>query len=314
MSIINEALKKAERERTPIPVGIPTQLAVTHVSRPWLRIAVASLCVGAIIGGGVGIWRWRLPAPRPLSHGPQTHQPVVKATAEEVVQSRVEAAVAIHAWPTAPVQEGQPPAERMSPAPGGQPSPPPASHAAAEAAFQRAVTAEARGLWEEAIRSYQEALALKPTLREAHTNLGTLYVRQNRLTAAIEQFQAALALEPNYALARNNLGSAYLMLGQESLAAREFLAAIRSDAQYVSPYYNLGSLYARRGEVDQAISFLTRAIALQPAVLIWLREDPDFDRIRASREFQRLESVHRKERRARGEAHSFVSGEAPGSP
>jgi len=288
MSIINEALKKAERERTPIPVGIPTQLAVTHVSRPWLRIVVACLCGSTVIGGGVGMWRWRLPASRPLSHVTQTPYPMLRAIPEGVVRARVETAVASEPRPISPVHTGEPPAKGMRPPAGKQASLPPGSHAAAEAAFQRAVTAEAKGLWDEAIRSYQEAIARQPTLREAHTNLGTLLVRQNRLTAAIEQFQAALALEPDYPLARNNLGSAYLMLGQEALAAREFLAAIRSDAQYVSPYYNLGSLYARRGEVDQAISFLTRAIALEPAVLTWLREDPDFDRIRATREFQRM--------------------------
>ena len=58
----------------------------------------------------------------------------------------------------------------------------------------------------------------------------------------------------------------------------------------MTPYYNLGSLYARRGDVDQAISFLTKAIAMEPAVLTWIRQDPDFDRIRRSPEFQRLPS------------------------
>ncbi|HSF29227.1 MAG TPA: tetratricopeptide repeat protein, partial [Candidatus Tectomicrobia bacterium] len=57
---------------------------------------------------------------------------------------------------------------------------------------------------------------------------------------------------------------------------------------YVSPYYNLASLYARRGDVEQSVAFLTKALAIEPTALSWLREDPDFDRIRTAPELQRL--------------------------
>jgi hypothetical protein len=66
------------------------------------------------------------------------------------------------------------------------------------------------------------------------------------------------------------------------------MAALHIDGAYVSPYYNLASLHAQRGEVGQAVAFLTKALALEPAVLAWLREDPEFDGIRGTPEFQRL--------------------------
>jgi tetratricopeptide (TPR) repeat protein len=97
-----------------------------------------------------------------------------------------------------------------------------------------------------------------------------------------------LAIDSNYALARNNLGSAYLLNGEEGRAIQEFLAALHIDRAYVSPYYNLASLYARRGDVGQSIAFLTRAQAIEPAVLSWLQDDPDFEAVRAAPEFQRL--------------------------
>jgi hypothetical protein len=76
--------------------------------------------------------------------------------------------------------------------------------------------------------------------------------------------------------------------GQETLAIQEFLAALHIDGAYVSPLYNLASLYARRGDVGQAVAFLTRALAIEPAVLSWLQEDPDFDGIKAAPDVQRL--------------------------
>jgi tetratricopeptide (TPR) repeat protein len=160
--------------------------------------------------------------------------------------------------------------------------------ATAETAFERAREAEFTGQWDTATRYYRQVLTLNPTLVEARNNLGTLYVRQQQLRAAIGEFQAAIRLAPNYAVVRNNLGSAYLLIGEEALAIQEFLAALHIDGAYVSPLYNLASLYARRGDVGQAVAFLTRALAIEPAVWSWAQEDPDFDGVKATPEFQRL--------------------------
>jgi tetratricopeptide (TPR) repeat protein len=158
----------------------------------------------------------------------------------------------------------------------------------AQATFERARAAEFKGQWEEAKGYYRQALTLNPTLVEARNNLGALYVRQQQLTAALDEFRAAVRIDPYYAMVRNNLGSAYFLSGQEALAVQEFLAALHIDGTYVSPLYNLASLYARRGDVGQAVAFLTRALAIEPAVLSWLQEDPDFDRIKAAPDVQRL--------------------------
>lgn len=204
------------------------------------------------------------------------------------VRSGRESMVATTPTAAATVTTRQPPARARGSEASHDSQLAPEAQVAAEGAFHKAVQAESQGVWQDAIRYYEEAIALNPTLREAYNNLGHLYARQKQLPAAVEQFQAALGVEPNYAVAHNNLGSTYLMLGREAMAIQEFLAAIRIDAHYVTPYYNLGSLYARRGDVDQAISFLTKAMAMEPAVLTWVRQDPDFDRIRSSPAFQRL--------------------------
>ncbi len=315
MSVINEALKKAELERGHIRVGMPTQRAVIRMRLRWLRIAVAGALALAGVGGGIRIWSWLLWMPQ--------HIPPLRDTRDFAPRKASQDSVSVPDVGPIPPKSASPESAPITSPPGtaraivpDTPVDPPVeelqsrtgeaiseraslpqmsqgSRTAAETAYQKAVNAESKGAWTEAIRYYEEAIALDRTLLEARTNIGNVYVRQHRLPEAIEQFQAAVDIEPNYAVAHNNLGSVYLMIGQEARAVQEFLAAIRLDARYVSPYYNLGSLYARRGDVDRAISFLTKALAMEPAVLTWVRKDPDFDRIRAVREFQRIQAQAR---------------------
>jgi tetratricopeptide (TPR) repeat protein len=166
----------------------------------------------------------------------------------------------------------------------------------ADAAFIEARRAQDGGRWEEAVQRYRQAISLDPALLEARNNLGHMYVRLNRLDAAIEEFRTVLVLAPDYAMARNNLGSAYLLSGQEELAIPEFLEAVRLDGSYVTPYYNLALVYARRGHAGQAAAFLTKALAIDPAVLSWVREEPDFAGVWESPEFRRWPRVRTVQR------------------
>jgi tetratricopeptide (TPR) repeat protein len=289
MSIIYDALKKAERERQPLPLGLPVSRGLHTARRRWWGGVTVGMIIGLTTVGAVSAWLWlqglvggvtlipTLPMPQ--------NAPINAADSDEKAAQQV---AGVAPLPIAKPQET--PRQLRS---NTIPSPAPMALAAgtpvtAEAAFDRARVAESTEQWEQAKQHYLQALALNPGLVEAHNNLGNLYIRQHQFVAAIGEFQAALALNPHYAIARNNLGSAYFMLGEEALAIREFLAALHIDGGYVSPYYNLASLHARRGDVAQSVAFLTKALAIEPTVLSWLQEDPDFDRLRATPELQRL--------------------------
>jgi tetratricopeptide (TPR) repeat protein len=308
MSIIYDALKKAEREREPLPRGMAVRRVVRLTHQRWARIAVASLLIGVTLAGAISAWVWLMPETAlpssmaswsRVSLGPQERlasqngEPVSLTTPPaQVVRaslpSRVDTVVSASAAVVTPGPANTPSAELDRPTTATRPVPEPVAPTTAEAAFEKAVKAASDGRWDEAVQDYQQAIALKPTMSEAHNNLGHLYTRQHQLGAAIEEFRAALAVKPDYAIARNNLGSAYLMTGQEPLAVQEFLAAVRLDHGYATPYYNLASVSARRGDVSQAMAFLRRAMTLEPAVLSWAWGDPDFDSLRATPEFQRL--------------------------
>jgi tetratricopeptide (TPR) repeat protein len=297
MSIIHDALKKAEREREPRSAGLAFYQGVKPAPRRWRGIVVTSMLIGATTTVAIGAWRWLPPlgvwptvgvtAPLPAS------LPGSSATADDRTTRP-----AVVAEPSPVMQSPRTPVGSTSediPLPGAAPTLASELPTSAEAAFEKARKAESKGQWEHAMQYYRQAIALDPTSIEAHNNLGHLYVRQRQIAAAIGAFQDALTLDPNYAMARNNLGSAYLLVGEETLAIQEFLAALRIDGTYVSPYYNLASLYAQRGDVGPSVAFLTKALAIEPAVLSWLLDDLDFDRIRAAPEFQQL----RRQRHAR---------------
>ncbi|HXH10457.1 MAG TPA: tetratricopeptide repeat protein [Alphaproteobacteria bacterium] len=278
MSIIYDALKKAERERQPSVRSVP----VHHLTPPshrggrWMILTALVMVIAA--GGGFASWVWltsELVAPaasKPDRLG--------AAEAGDVAVEGADGKSQIRKEPTS----AQPPLKSESET-GLEPQ------IAADVAYQEARRAEEEGRWEEAVQRYRQAVALNPSLLAARNDLGHLYVRLNRFGAAIEEFQKVLALAPDYAVARNNLGSAYLLIGQEQLAIQEFLAAVRLDGTYVTPYYNLASVFARRGDAGQAMTFLAKALTLEPAVLSWVREDPDFAGVWDSPEFRQLRSL-----------------------
>jgi tetratricopeptide (TPR) repeat protein len=290
MSIIHEALKKAERERESHPTGLPFYGGPRTAPRRWRWSMSTSLLTGLTMLGVMSAWLWLqsqegdfpvgLAKPMPQGSPATALGGNDESAPQTVIPHPLPIPEPLTAAQDAPSDEVPSPAVPFTLALEAQ--------TAAQKAFERAREAESKGQGEEAKRYYHQALTLNPTLVEARNNLGTLYVRQQQLTAAIGEFHTAIRLDPNYAIVRNNLGSAYFLIGQEALAIQEFLAALHIDGTYVSPLYNLASLYAKRGDVGQAVAFLTRALAIEPAVWSWVQEDPDFDGIKTAPEVQRL--------------------------
>lgn len=282
MSIIHDALKKAEREREPVSPRLPPLYRANRATqRRWKGIVMASLLVSATTLGVFGAWTWRS---RPPSAPVMVPPPVVPASAPRPAGDPSPREVERSATGTSRRPEDVSRAWRDEASAGAGPE----AYRTAEAVFAKARQAEADGQWEQAIRHYRQAIVLNPLLLEARNNLGTLLIQQRQIAAAITELRAALAVDSTYVVARNNLGSAYLLNGEEGRAVQEFLTAVHTDSAYVSPYYNLAVLYAQRGDVDQSVAFLTKALAIEPAVLSWVQDEPDFDGIRGAPAFQHL--------------------------
>ena len=121
-----------------------------------------------------------------------------------------------------------------------------------------------------------------------YTARGNALYRQGEYHHAIDMYHAALALDPVNVKARNNLGSAYLQLAMDDRATTAFQEVLRLDSSYSLAYYNLACVQARAGDAQGAAAFLRQAIAIAPEARAWARTDDDFARVRNTLEFRQL--------------------------
>lgn len=83
--------------------------------------------------------------------------------------------------------------------------------------------------FDDAIRAYEQALALDPGQAMAANNIGVIEARRGHYDQAIGRFRTALDSQPNDGLIHANLGYAYLMLARNGEALHEFDEALRLD-------------------------------------------------------------------------------------
>ena len=100
--------------------------------------------------------------------------------------------------------------------------------------------------------AYEAALALDPSLAEAHNDLGTLLAQDGDMDGAIARFRQALAATPEYPDALNNLGYALLLTGHEAEARSLYERALALQPDFPEALNNLGLLLGRSGDLDGA--------------------------------------------------------------
>jgi protein O-mannosyl-transferase len=123
---------------------------------------------------------------------------------------------------------------------------------------------DAKGLTDEAIIQYREAIRLKPAYTDAHCDLGTALDKKGQTDEALSQFQEALRLRPDYAEAHYNLGNVLGRKGQMDDAISQFQEAIRLKPGYAEAHFNLGIALDKTGHLDEAISQFQASLRLKP--------------------------------------------------
>ncbi len=123
-----------------------------------------------------------------------------------------------------------------------------------------------------AILEYQNALAINPELKDAHSSLDVLFTYQSNLTAAAESFRQALALDKEDPLSHARLGMALLKQQHYAEARASLLHAAALDSSLHEAAYGLGLAAARTGDLAGAVAHFAeaaraydRAVELDPA-------------------------------------------------
>jgi tetratricopeptide (TPR) repeat protein len=120
------------------------------------------------------------------------------------------------------------------------------------------------GRIDDAVRQFQNALAIDPEHASAYSNLGVLRARQGRLDDAMQAFQAALQHDPELVDAHNNAGLVHLAQGRYEAAEQSFRTAMRLDPGYAKAHYNLGVCFERQGRLEEAGGEFREALGLDP--------------------------------------------------
>ncbi|MEA3226645.1 MAG: tetratricopeptide repeat protein, partial [Planctomycetota bacterium] len=121
----------------------------------------------------------------------------------------------------------------------------------------------ARRQTDQAIRSFETAIKLRPDYLASHVNAAFAYNAAGRNDKAETSFQKALELDPNSVAAHLNLG---MLLGEQSRlgeAEDAFRQAFKVDPNSAVAAYNLGVILAPR-KPTEAIKWCGKAHQLQP--------------------------------------------------
>lgn len=89
-----------------------------------------------------------------------------------------------------------------------------------------------RGMYEEAVVEFEEAVVLNPKISVIYNNLGRAYTAVHRFDEAISTLEQAIAMSPGFADFHNNLGVAYLKKEYCKKAVEQFLRAADSNQYY----------------------------------------------------------------------------------
>ncbi len=116
------------------------------------------------------------------------------------------------------------------------------------------------GKLREAADEYRRALELRSGYSEAHNNLGQLLARTGRLEEAIREFDAALAnmLYKEPWVARCNKGIALHQLGRREDGLAELRACVAQAPRYCHGQKELGRLLLADGRLEEALAGLER--------------------------------------------------------
>jgi tetratricopeptide (TPR) repeat protein len=110
--------------------------------------------------------------------------------------------------------------------------------------------------WTNAEAHYRAVVALGVNLADAHYDYGVLLGLQERWTDAAAAYRQAIAVNPRHAGAQNNLGQALERMNDLSGAAAAYAQAVESQPTFRLARFNLGRMLIGRGRPDEAIRVL----------------------------------------------------------
>jgi tetratricopeptide (TPR) repeat protein len=298
MSYINDALKKAQQEKdsrygrySDVISGLPGSRSRGRIK--WVAVAVSmTLMLGAFFVWLATTDRQELPviakqqAPEKAGAAGQAQLPPTPATV--VPAAPVARATEAESSTAAIKVDSATPAAKTAV---GEPAPTVARTEPVGSAAPAKGTAQAES---SIAAARKETSAPVVAVTTTAPEVGTLYrealaaQRNKKLDVAEQLYRRILTLDAQHVEAMNNLGVLDMGQGRQERAVALFSKAIAIKKDYVDPYYNLACLYAQRKDAAKSIAYLKSAIAVDRAVIDWVKTDMDMKDIRDLEAFKKL--------------------------
>ena len=147
----------------------------------------------------------------------------------------------------------------------------------AEFFFQEGYRRQMSGDLDAAVENYRRSIDFYPTA-EAHTFLGWAYSFQGKIDEAIRECEIAIQIDPDFGNPYNDIG-VYLMEKGEYDQAIPWLGKAMQAKRYEPrhyPHINLARVYAKMGKIEEAITEIRNALKFEA------------DHVGARRELHRL--------------------------
>ena len=133
--------------------------------------------------------------------------------------------------------------------------------------FEQGNTLYNQGQYKEAAAAFAQALPLAKdkNVPVVLSRLADSYSKAKEYDQAVATYQKALALTPEDAALHNNLGSVYASTGKLPEAQAEFEKAATLDPTNAGRYYfNVGAIMYNSGKMDEALTAFKKVISLDP--------------------------------------------------
>lgn len=135
----------------------------------------------------------------------------------------------------------------------------------AEFYFKEGYRLQMSGDLEGAIAAYHRSIEMYPTA-EAHTFLGWAYSFQGLVDEAIKECEIAIQVDPDFGNPYNDIGVYLIEKGEYDEAIpwlQRAMVAKRYEPRHY-PHMNMGRVLVKKGRFQEAVQELKRALAIEP--------------------------------------------------
>lgn len=120
------------------------------------------------------------------------------------------------------------------------------------------------------VRSASEAVIWSIWSRSGDADMDRLFgtgveqMRDGQLRKSVDTFTRIIAARPDFTEAWNKRATLYYMLGEDDLSLADCAEVLRRNPQHFGVLAGYGQIYLRRGDMQRALDYFERALAINP--------------------------------------------------